>query len=545
MSKINTHIPESKGGFASLKANWKSDLISGFLVFLIALPLCLGIAMASGFPPIGGIITAIIGGLVVSPIMGSRLTIKGPAAGLIAISIAAVMELGQGDALAGYKYVLAIVVVTGAIQVVFGLIKLGKYVDFFPSSAVHGMLAAIGIIIIVKQFPSMIGSTAHSAHPFELMAEIPSLILHMNPEIALIGGLSLGILFGLPLVKHRWVRKIPAPMLVLLVAIPLGRFFDLEHQHQYLFLDHQYFIGPAFLVTLPARITDGITFPDFGMLLSLTSLKYLVMFVLVGSLESLLTVKAIDELDPNHGKSDPNKDIFAVGIGNTIAGFLGGLPMIAEVVRSGANLGNGAKTQWSNFFHGLFLLVFVAFLPNLIHQIPLAALAAMLVYTGFRLASPRVFRSTLKIGKDQLAIFLTTIVVTLAEDLLMGIFAGILLKIILHVSSGVPLKHLFKSNFDVERNIDGIFVRAKSAAVFSNFLGFKKMIDTLPKNECISFDFSEATLIDHTFMEQLAHFKHDCERAGGTVVVLGVEGLDPTSSHALASRKAPKPHPVK
>lgn len=533
-----THLP--KDGLAGLKENWQSELTSGFLVFLIALPLCLGIAMASGFPPIAGILTAIIGGLVVSPIMGSRMSIKGPAAGLIAIAVAAVADLGQGDPMAGYRYALAVVVVAGIIQVVFGLLKFGRFVDFFPASAVHGMLAAIGIIIIAKQIPVLFGVSPLSSNPIALLLEVPEMMGKLNPEIVFIGGLSLIILFGLPLIDIKWVKKIPAPMLVLLVAIPLGRIFDLSHEHQYLFLDEQFMVGPKFLVTLPGNFLDGLTFPDFGKLFTLLSLKYIVMFALVGSLESLLTVKAIDGLDPYKRKSDANRDILAVGAGNTLAGLVGGLPMIAEVVRSSANVGNGAKTRWSNFFHGGFLLIFVAFFPNLIHQIPLSALAAMLIFTGYRLASPKLFKNTYKIGKDQLAIFLVTIIVTLAEDLLLGIAAGIILEILLHLFSGAKVKHLFNSGFDIDKTGATVSFRAKNAAVFTNYLSFKKQVESLPDGLKINVDFSKAKLIDHTFMEQVHHFKFEYESRNGFVFLSGLENLKPVSKHKLAARKAIK-----
>lgn len=527
-------------GIAGLKQNWKTDLGSGFLVFLIALPLCLGIAMASGFPPIAGILTAVVGGLIVSPIMGSRLSIKGPAAGLIAIAIAAVTDLGAGDPFAGYKYVLAIVVVTGVIQVLFGLLKLGKFIDFFPTSAVHGMLAAIGIIIIAKQFPVMLGVNPVHSNPLALLVEIPEMLGKMNPEIALIGFISLIILFGLPLINNKWVKKIPSPMLVIMIALPLGRYFDLSHEHAYLFLDHQYFIGPKFLVTLPGNILEGITFPDFGKILTLDSFKYIIMFALVGSLESLLTVKAIDGIDPYKRKSDANRDIIAVGAGNTISGLIGGLPMIAEVVRSSANVGNGAKTRWSNFYHGLFLLIFVAFLPDLIHQIPLAALSAMLIFTGYRLASPQLFKSTYRIGKEQLAVFLVTIIVTLAEDLLLGIAAGILLEIIIHLASGVSLKSLFWSDYNIIHSNNTIFIHAKQSAVFTNYISFKKVLNKIPEKLTVEIDFSRARLVDHTFMDQVHHFKHDYENNGGTVKIKGLEKLKAVSNHELATRRTNK-----
>lgn len=198
-------------------------------------------------------------------------------------------------------------------------------------------------------------------------------------------------------------------MLVILVSIPMGMYFDLEHEHVYLFQSHQYHVGPSFLVTLPDKMLDAITLPNFSQIFSGTSIKYIIMFALVGSLETLISAKAVDMLDPYKRKSNFNRDLIAVGAGNTIAGLIGGLPMISEIVRSSSNINNGAKTSWSNFFHGAFLLIFVAFFPMLIHQIPLAALAAMLVFTGFRLASPREFSKTYKIGAEQLAIFMVTI----------------------------------------------------------------------------------------------------------------------------------------
>lgn len=534
----NNEIKLPKDGLAGLAENWKTDLGSGFLVFLIALPLCLGIAMASGFPPIGGILSAVVGGLIVGPIMGSKTTIKGPAAGLIAIVAAAVIELGDGDAMAGYRYTLAIIAVSGLIQVVFGMLKLGKLVYFFPSAAVHGMLAAIGIIIIAKQVPVLLGTYGHHSNPIALLIEIPEMVMNLNPEIALIGLTGLLILFGLPRINISWVRKIPAPMLVLLVAVPMGLYFDLEHQHKYLFLDHQYFVGPEYLVTLPNNFLDGIVLPDFAKFFTFASFKYLVMLALVGSLESLLTVKAIDSHDPFHRKSDTNRDLLALGVGNTVNGMIGGFPMISEVVRSSANVNNGAKTRWANIFHGGFLLLFVAFFPNLLHQIPLGALAAMLIYTGYRLASPSLFIATLKVGKEQLAIFLVTIVVTLAEDLLVGIFAGVLLKIVLELRAGVPLKYLFRSDTELAI-VDGKYiVKAIHATIFSNYLGFKKYLDRIPEGQQVVIDLALAEMVDHTFMEEISHFKHDYEQTGGHVEIIGLEHFQSSSGHELASRRA-------
>lgn len=314
MKQNKIEVP--KPGLAGLRQNWKSDLSSGFLVFLIALPLCLGVSMASGFPPVAGIFTAIIGGLIVTFLGGSQLTIKGPAAGLIIIALGAVTELGQGDAMLGYRLTLAVVVVSGIFQIIFGWIKSGVLADFFPSAAVHGMLAAIGIIIIAKQLFSMIGVKTEANETLELFAELPHAFTEINPDIAIIGGISLLIMFLFPLFKHKFLKMLPAPLIVILVAIPLGIYFDLEHEHKYLFLDgHEYRLGPRFLVTLPENLLSAITFPDFSQVFSMVSLKYIIMFALVGSLESLLSTKAIDGLDPYKRKSNINKDLIGVGIG--------------------------------------------------------------------------------------------------------------------------------------------------------------------------------------------------------------------------------------
>lgn len=543
MKNKSTTNPTPLTGVAGLKQNWQADLLSGFLVFLIALPLCLGISLASGFPPVAGILTAIIGGLVVSFFGGSQLTIKGPAAGLIVIALGAVEELGQGNALQGYRMALAAIVVAGVLQILFGILRSGILSDFFPSAAVHGMLAAIGIIIASKQIHTLLGVKPNAKEPLELLAEIPNSIANMNPEIAIIGIISLLLLFGLPLINNKYVKRVPIPLVVILLAMPLGHVFDLEHEHKYLFLNHhEYTIGPKFLVTLPENLISAITLPDFSSVFSLTSLKYIIMFSLVGSLESLLSTKAIDSLDPWKRKSNMNRDLIGVGVGNTLAGFVGGLPMISEIVRSSANINNGGKTWWSNFFHGVFLLVFVAFFPFVIHQIPLAALAAMLIFTGYRLASPKEFYKTYKIGREQLFIFLVTIIVTLSTDLLIGIGVGILSKLIIHIINGLPLKNIFKPLFSVNVNEEKQIytVDVFHSAVFSNYIKLKKSLDSLPRQKHIIIDFSNTTLIDHTVMENLHAYGHDYHFEGGTFEITGMEKHQKFSEHEMAARKKPR-----
>jgi MFS superfamily sulfate permease-like transporter len=360
----------------------------------------------------------------------------------------------------------------------------------------------------------------------------------MNPEVAFIGITSLLVLFLMPLIKIKALKVVPPSMIVLLIAVPLAVFYDFAHEHDYSLAHINYHIIPGnLLVQLPDSFLGGITFPDFSEIFSASSIKYIVMFALVGSLESILSAKAIDILDPFKRKSDLNKDTLAVGIGNLTAGAIGGLPMISEIVRSSANINNGAKTRWANFFHGVFLLVFVALAADLIEMIPNAALAAMLIYTGYRLASPKEFQKTWAIGWDQLIIFVVTIVVTLATDLLVGIFAGVAMQFVLHLFHGAPVKSLFRSNFEINNQGDEYVVKIKDAAIFSNYLSFKKCFDQILPGKKVIFNFSEATIVDHTLLEHLHHFEEDYHNSGGHVVMHGMGKHKAHSEHPLATRK--------
>ena len=265
--------------------------------------------------------------------------------------------------------------------------------------------------------------------------------------------------------------------------------------------------------------------------------KFVVMFALVGTLESLLTVKAIDMQDPYRRKSDANKDLIAVGIGNTIAAIFGGLPMISEVARSSANVSNGAKTRWANFFHGLFILIFVLFAVRYIEMIPNAALAAMLISVGIRLTHPKEFIKTFIIGKEQLLVFIMTIVFTFAIDLLLGIAMGMLTEIIVNIVNGKPLKAIFKAPTAVSFTEDTYLVEINEAAVFTNYLGIKRKLDAIPPGFTVNIELSKTKLIDHTVMENILHFKHDYEHDGGKVNIVGLDSHSPVSSHEAAARK--------
>lgn len=539
-----------KTGLSGLKENWRGDLLSGFLVFLIALPLCLGISMASGFPPSAGIITAIIGGMLVSRISGSFVTINGPAAGLIVVLLEAVQALGEGDAMAGYRYTLAAIVVASALQILLGLVKAGRFSSFFPASVVHGMLAAIGIIIMTKQIHVMLGVTPEKGSLFATMAQIPNSLINLNPDIAVIGFMGMGILIIWAMVKSPTLKKIPAPIIVVLVGMGLARYFDLEHEHMYLFLPDAHFlphheatVGPKFLVAISENFMSSFYFPDFSKFATVEFWESVVAICLVGSLESLLSAVAVDKLDPCKRHSDLNRDLTAVGVGNLVAGMVGGLPMIAEIVRSSANVNNGAKTGWANFFHGSFLLLFVAFFPRLIHSIPLASLAALLVYTGFRLASPKEFAKVMGVGKEQLFMFVATIIGVLATDLLIGVVIGILVKFSIHMIRGVRVNNLFKIYFVIEpKNGNSFIVSIVGAAIFSNVLTFKNELAKLETGKTIFFQLYNTYLIDHTVMEFLHEFQHHYEEQGGTCNFIGMEYHDVFSEHPLATRKMKSDH---
>jgi MFS superfamily sulfate permease-like transporter len=517
-----------KDGLEGLKQNWTSDALSGFLVFLLALPLSLGIAKASGFPAAMGVLTAMVGGLVVSAFMGGRMTIKGPAAGLITVCAGAVTDLGNLniEGVSAVQLACGAIVIMSVIQVILGFLKLGSLSDFFPHAAVHGMLAAIGVLIFAKQFPILLGvnsALTKGLSPIQLYTHIPIFISNANPSIAIIGVLSLLIIFGLPALGGVF-KKIPAPMVVLVMAIPLSIYLDYKGSF------------PGSLVAIGDFWKDIKFNASFAAVGTGVFWKYVIMFLFVNSLESLLTVKALDGLDPWKRKSDYNKDLKALALGNGVSGALGGLPMISEVARSSANVGFGGRTRWANFFHGLFLFIAMLFLIPVIEMIPNTALAAMLIAVAYRLANPKEFIGAFKVGPEQLAIFLLTIVVTVAEDLLMGVAAGILLKIILHLINGAPVGSLFSAKYTLDETGNEYQIKVKGSAIFSNFLGYKKLWATLKPGKKIVMDFSEAKLVDHSFMEQLHLFETDRHEQGG-VAIVGLDKLKPFSGHPLAARK--------
>jgi MFS superfamily sulfate permease-like transporter len=476
----------------------KNDIVSGFLVFLIAMPLSLGIAAASGFPPIYGLFTAMVGGLIVSFFVGSELTIKGPAAGLIVIIAAAVHDFGKGDNLLGWKLTLATIFTAGILQMILGKLKMGKFVDIFPVSAVRGMLTAIGIIIISKQVFVLIGETPIDTHgelvtkPLNLLFLFPTYFSQIEHWLfAAVGVISIFIMAVWQYLKWSFTKSVPPALVVLVIGCIIGVYFGKPQIEKV-------YLGDYFLV-VNQSFTDFFQFPvDFNAVLTPELfIRYTFIFTIVGSLESLLTVKAIDKV-VNKGKSDYNKDLIAVGIGNTICGLFGGLPMIAEVARSTANVGNGAVTRWSNFFHGIFILLFLLLIGFLNESIPLSALAAMLILVGWKLSSPSIFKAVWDKGKDQFVIFISTVIVSLFTDILTGIGVGILFNISFHFVRGLKLKNVFKLNYVFQNNTLEIY----DFLVFTNYLKLEELLsDETLKIEIV--DLSKCLFVDQSSKENL------------------------------------------
>jgi MFS superfamily sulfate permease-like transporter len=519
-----------------MKKELIDDIRSGFLIFLIALPLSLGIAIASSFPPIAGLIAAIIGGMITPGLGGSKLTIKGPAAGLIIVILGAVQELGQGDLSLGYRRCLAVGVVAGLLQILISKRKLSRLAYMVPPSVIHGMLAAIGVIIIAKQVHILLGVAPHGKTPLELIAEVPQSILSVNPRIALIGLTTICTIFLWPLIPNALTRKVPASLIALFFAMPMAIAWHLDTGDKYIFMHHLYELGPKYLVSVPQNIFQSLTFPDFRALQSLVTWKYVIMLTLIGSLESLLTVIAIDSLSPEKKASDLDRDLFSLGVGNLISSLIGGLPMISEVVRSKSNLDAGAKSGASNFFHGLFLLLALTLIPGVLHEVPLSALAAMLIITGFRLASPREFYKTYKIGSDQLTFFVITLVVTLATDLLIGVSTGLIFKFCLHLYRGLKLKYLIKTPVKVSESEDQTLICVEGPAIFTNSLHLGALIQHHLQNtqKPVVVNFSQAQIVDHTTLQRIKALaeQYTPER----LKLIGLENLKGSSPHRLASR---------
>lgn len=533
-------------GLKGILHHWKDDLSAAVSVSLVALPLALGIALASGAPAMSGIIAAIIGGVVTTFFRGSHVAINGPAAGLIVVVLTGVETLADENG-SGFPYVLAAIVVSGAIQALLGLLKMGKLGDLFPASVVNGMLATIGVTIFVKQFPVALGVHAGSGSALHALLEIPNSILNLNVLVTIISVVSLFILIAHPKIKSKVLQSIPAPLQVLIVSIPMVVLFEYFASHDIQVFHHTINIGPEYLIHMPDNLMDSLMFPNFSKILLPQFWLLVVSITLVGSIETLISTKAVDKLDEFKRRTDLNKDLMAIGLSTAISGFLGGLPIITVIVRSSVNVNHNAKTKWSNFYHGVILLLFIFLFPFVINEIPQASLAAILVYTGYKLASPKVFKAALLKGWEQLFILTTTLIASLATDLLWGISIGVLTTLIIHwLKSSLNLKtffrHLVRAEINVvEESKDVVHVEIKGIANFAIMLRMINSIEQLAnRGQHFIVDFSRTKLVDSTILD----FIHEHREKYFTNTSFEFIGLDvhkTSSPHPLALHVLERP----
>jgi MFS superfamily sulfate permease-like transporter len=353
------------------------------------------------------------------------------------------------------------------------------------------------------------------------------------------------IMFTWPIIGRRLgpLRFVPAPMVVLLATVPMGMAFDLLHAHSFTLQGHKYQLGEQYLVSMPDRVFgmfDEITFPEFSALREPRAWKWVFMFFVIGSLESLLSAKAIDLIDPWKRKTNLNRDVAAIGVANLACALVGGLPMISEIVRSKANIDNGARTRFADLWHGVFLLACVALIPTILHRIPLAALASMLVYTGYRLAHPSEFVHVYHVGREQLVVFVTTLIAVLATDLLIGIAIGIGVKLVIHVLNGVPLGSLIKPYLEVtDVDANTCKIVAHQSAVFTNWIPFRREIENLGliQHKNVIVDLSDTKLVDHSVMDKLMAMQRDFAQQGLSLDITGLDTHQQLSRHEHAARK--------
>jgi MFS superfamily sulfate permease-like transporter len=399
------------------------------------------------------------------------------------------------------------------------------------------MLMSIGVIIFAKQSHVGLGVTPHSKGIFGLLGEIPQSFLHMNPEIALIGVGSLLIVVGLGMVKNPLLKKIPAPLVAVLFGVAMGMYFDIAHEHMVKSFMGDSTVGPKFLLNVPDNIRDAIAFPDFGQIATPLFWKHVMSIMLVASIESILSAYAVDKLDRYKRVSDLNRELWSKGICNTVCGAIGALPIIAEIVRSSANVSNGAKTRWSNFFHGCFLLLFVVLFPALLHRIPLASLAAILVVTGYRLGNPKQLGHAWQMGWDQWLVMFTTLLVTLGTDLLIGVASGFVLELALNFVRTKSLAGLFQLRWRESSQGGQITFKIESPFVSTNFIRIRQTLNECLGKKEVAVDLSDCSFIDHTVMEHLERYEADGHAAGTPFSLIFSKKHVGVSSHPLAGRR--------
>lgn len=503
----------------------KHDLPAGLSVFLVALPLCLGIALASGAPLYAGLLSGIIGGIVVSLISGAQLAVSGPAAGLTTIVAASIISFGD------YKIFLLAVMVAGFFQLLLGLFKLGVIANYFPSSVIKGMLAAIGIMLISKQIPLALGYdqpdfwTSGFLHLFSAK-NFPGNIKNFNHHITrgaiLITCVSLLVLILLQLPSAKKLKIIPAPLLAVLVGIVTNIIFTNAAS--------DFSLKQTQLVNIPSNVFANISFPDFTKLFSTPEIwKDGFIIGLLATLETLLCIEAIDKLDRRNRITPVNREMIAQGIGNMTCGLLGAIPITAVVVRGAANVDAGGRTKLSAFTHGIFLLLAVLLVPFLLNKIPYASLAAILMVTGYNLTKPKLYRNMWSLGWKQFFPFVITIIVILATDLLIGVSIGLL------VSTYFIIRNNFKAEYKISKTehlgILTYLIKLNSNVTFLNKVNLRKSLDQIPEYSVLTIDGSECNFIDYDILEIISEFDNKARNRHIELHLKGIQKVNVTAVH--------------
>lgn len=483
---------------------FKTDMLSGLVVFLVALPLCLGIAVATGAPPFAGIITGVIGGIVVGYLSTSNVSVSGPAAGLIAINLLAITTLG-------YETFLVAVVIAGLIQLTLGFARAGSISSYFPTSVIEGMLAAIGIIIIKKELPHAIGyDKAHEGDFFALekgaesgfFTEIINSVNYAHVGAIIITVVSLGILIAFNKISFlKKIKAVPGALVVVLVGIIINELFKSSGSSLAISQEH--------LVTLPTASTVSEFFgqfntPDFSGFTNVEVWITGLTIAIVASIETLLCLEAGDKMDPLKRFSSANAELKAQGVGNFLSGLIGGLPMTSVIVRTTANINAGAKTKLSAMAHGIFLLLTVLIIPDLLNKIPMACLAAILIMIGVKLASPKVFKHMWQCGKYQFVPFVVTVVAVVFTDLLKGVGIGLAVSIIFILKGNMKLAYFFKK----EKHHEGetIYIDLAQEVSFLNKAAIKQTLAHLPENSKVVIDAANTVYIDYDVLMLIRDF---------------------------------------
>jgi len=520
------------------------NLFSGFVVSLIALPLGLGLAIASGAPPISGIISAIIGGVLVAFLGGSHVTISGPGNGLVIVILSAITTLGNGNLQEGFIYTLAAIVISGALMVLLGFLRMGSLSDYFPSSAIQGMLAAIGIGILAKQFHVMLGILNIKGNSIEQLRQIPNSFIELFTTndvsilaAGMVGIFSLLIMIFYSKIRNRYFQLIPAPMWIVFFSVGLYYYYFYLSSANYPFQKDQ-------LIAISENVFSNFVQPDFSKAYQFEFINIVIGITLIASIESLLSIKAVDKLDPLKRRSNVNKDLKALGLATMVSGFLGGLNVVTVIARSSVNVNNRGTNKSSNFFHAIFLLLFILLFTSELRKIQLSALASILVYTGYKLASPENIKKTFQIGSEQLLIFLITLITTLATSLITGILAGILVTFIIHtlINKSILLftMNVLKPNvlmYKESGRENNYYVSIKNFSSFLNFNKLKSKLDQIPENKDVIVDFSLCDFVDHSVMENMNSYMESFKRKGGNFEVIGLDKHGTNTSHPFAMRR--------